>query len=110
MVEEWLFLAFGGVILVFIYAKMVYYSSLYGKINEEHDHVLARNKSLEDLLKRFEGQVDNSVASIHDLQNTIKELRIDLKDNISENKRLKHKVEDYKSKVEFLYSQIEKTS
>jgi peptidoglycan hydrolase CwlO-like protein len=110
MLEEWLFLAFGGVILVFIYAKMVYYSSLYGKINEEHEAVLSRNRSLEDLLRRFEGQVDNSVASIHDLQTTIKDLRIDLKETVSENKRLKKQVQEYKVKVEFLYSQIEKTS
>jgi hypothetical protein len=48
MIDEWLFLAFGGVVLVFIYSKMVYYSSLYGKINEEHQSVLSRNKSLED--------------------------------------------------------------
>ncbi len=110
MLEEWLFLAFGGVILVFIYSKMVYYSSLYGKINEEHDSVLARNRSLEDLLKRYEGQVDSSMQSIHELQSANQDLRINLKETISDNNKLKKQVVENQSKVEFLYSQIEKTT
>jgi len=110
MLEEWLFIAFAGVVLIFVYSKMVYFSSLYAKVNEEYQSTLSRNKSLESLLKRYEDQVDSSLGSIHELQTTIKELRIELKETASDNKRLQKDIIEYQSKVEFLFSQIEKTA
>jgi peptidoglycan hydrolase CwlO-like protein len=109
MFEEWLGLIFGSIVLVFTYSKMVYYSSLYGKTLKEHESTLLRNQTLEDIVRRYEIQIDNSMNSIIDLQNKIKDLRIDLKETVSENKKQKRSIEDYKRKVDFLFQQIEKT-
>mgnify|MGYP004004323739 CR=1 FL=1 len=110
MLEEWLLLALGGGTLIFVYSKLVYYSSLYGKIKEEHDHTKNRNVTVESLLTRYEGQVESSVATMVELQNTIKLLRMDIKEVTSQNKMLKRQLTEYKSKAEFLYEQIEKTT
>ena len=107
--SEWISLALGGVVLVFVYSKMVYYSSLYVKANEEYAQMTKRNESLSKILKRYEAQSNVSLNSIKKLKDEIKGLEVEIKEVLILNKRLKKEISEYEEKMEVLYSQVEKT-
>ncbi len=109
MTEEWIVLSFAGVVLVFIYSKMVYYSSLYSKVNEEYEILVNRNQSLERMLERYEVQADGSLNSIKKLQTDLKNKDTEIREVLSQVKDQKQKIDESDNKIKILYAQLEST-
>jgi len=104
--DNFLLLSILGVLTVYFYSSMNVYKSLYRKISEEKVMVEEKNENLEKLKVKYENQVQFSLETIDDSQNSLKKAREDLQASKLENSELDHRNRLLQERINELYSSV----
>ena len=68
-----------------------------------------RQSSQENLVKRYDTQVKDSIKNLEQLQESYRSIKDKLKSTITEKNNLEYKIKQLEEKISLLYSQIEST-
>lgn len=104
--DNFLLLSVFGVLALYFYSSASTYKSLYRKTVEEKELVEEKNKNLENLKEKFERQVEYSLDTIHDSQESLKSTREEYQALKLENAELEHKNKLLQQRVDELYASI----
>ena len=104
--NDFLLLSVFGVLALYFYSSSSTYKSLYRKISEEKELVEEKNKNLEKLKEKFEKQVQFSLATINDSQESLKSTRDDMQELKLRNTELEHKNRLLQERVDELYASV----
>lgn len=104
--DNFLLLAVLGVLTIYFYSSMNVYKSLYRKITEEKDMEEEKVKNLEKLKEKFEKQVQYSLDTINDSQDSLKSTREDFQALKLENTELEHRNKLLQDRINELYSSV----
>ena len=104
--DNFLLLAILGVLTIYFYSSMNVYKSLYRKITEEKEMEIEKVKNLEKLKAKFEKQVQYSLDTINDSQDSLKSTREDFQALKLENTELEHRNKLLQERINELYSSV----
>ncbi len=104
--DNFLLLAILGVLTIYFYSSMNVYKSLYRKITEEKEMEEDKVKNLEKLKEKFEKQVQYSLDTINDSQDSLKSTREDFQALKLENTELDHRNKLLQERINELYSSV----
>ena len=104
--DNFLLLAILGVLTIYFYSSMNVYKSLYRKITEEKEIEQEKVKNLEKLKEKFERQVQYSLETINDSQDSLKSTREDYQSLKLQNTELDHRNKLLQERINELYSSV----
>ena len=104
--DNFLLLAVLGVLTIYFYSSMNVYKSLYRKITEEKEMEIDKVKNLEKLKGKFEKQIQYSLDTINDSQDSLKSTREGFQALKLENTELEHRNKLLKERINELYSSV----
>ena len=95
-----------GVLALYFYSSSSTYKSLYKKISEEKEMVEEKNRNLIKLKDKSEKQIQFSLATINDSQESLKTTRADLQEIKLKNTELESRNKQLQARVEELYTSV----
>ena len=104
--DNFLLLAILSVLTIYFYSSMNVYKSLYRKITEEKEMEQDKVKNLEKLKVKFEKQVQYSLDTINDSQDSLKSTREDFQALKLQNTELEHRNKLLQDRINELYSSV----
>ncbi len=104
--ENFLLVAILGVLTIYFYSSMNVYKSLYRKITEEKEMEQEKVKNLEELREKFEKQVQFSLETINDSQDSLKTTRDDYQSMKLQNTELDHRNKLLQERINELYATV----
>ncbi|MEA3288568.1 MAG: hypothetical protein U9Q04_00190 [Campylobacterota bacterium] len=104
--DNFLLLSVFGVLALYFYSSSSTYKSLYKKVSEEKRLVEEKNKNLEKLKEKFERQVQYSISTINDSQESLKSTRDDMQEMKLLNNELEHKNRLLRERIDELYASV----
>ncbi|MEA2049933.1 MAG: hypothetical protein U9O56_04310 [Campylobacterota bacterium] len=104
--NDFLLISIFGVLALYFYSSSSTYKSLYRKIAEEKELAEEKNKNLEKLKAKFEKQVQFSLATINDSQDSLKSTRDDMQELKLRNTELEHRNKLLQERVDELYASV----
>ena len=104
--DNFLLLGILAVLALYFYSSMNIYKSMYRRIMEEKDMSDNTIVSLEIMIKRYEDQIQSSIATIGDTQGTLVTVRDDLQRIKIENSDLVHRNKLLQERVNELYTSV----
>ena len=104
--DNFLLMSIFGVLALYFYSSSSTYKSLYRKISEEKELVEEKNRNLMKLKDKSEKQIQFSLATINDSQDSLKSTRSDFQELKLKNTELEHKNKLLQSRIEELYSSV----
>ncbi len=104
--DNFLLVAVLGVLTIYFYSSMNVYKSLYRKITEEKEMEQEKVKNLEKLKEKFERQVQYSLDTIGDSQDSLKSTRDDLQQLKLQNTELEHRNKLLQERINELYASV----
>lgn len=104
--DNFLLVVIIGILLLYFFSSTNVYKALYKKVNEEKDLVEEENKRLQDIIGRYEKQVQISAGTLKSNQDNLRVARDDLQKLRLENTELKHDLENLEKRAEELYAQV----
>jgi chromosome segregation ATPase len=104
--DNFLLLSVFGVLALYFYSSASTYKTLYRKTVEEKELVEEKNKNLVKLKEKFEKQVEYSLDTINDSQESLKSTREDYQALKLENAELEHKNKLLQQRVDELYASV----
>jgi chromosome segregation ATPase len=99
-----------GVLALYFYSSSSTYKSLYKKIIEEKELMDEKNKNLEKLKEKLERQVQFSLDTINDSQDSLKSTRDDYQELKLKNTELEHRNRLLQERVDELYASVGRVS
>ena len=95
-----------GVLALYFYSSMSIYKSLYRRISEEK--LIAENNvnASSNIIKKYEAQIKNSIATIGDSQDSLQLAREDLQRIKVINNELEHRNQLLQNRVNELYASV----
>jgi len=106
--DNFLLVSILGVLTLYFYSSMNVYKSLYRKVTEEKEMEEEKNKNLEDLKGKFERQVQFSLETINDSQDSLKMSRESYQELKLLNTELDHKNKLLQERINELYANVGK--
>jgi len=104
--DNFLLVAILGVLTIYFYSSMNVYKSLYKKIAEEKEMEQEKVKNLESLKEKFEKQVQYSLDTINDSQESLKSSREDFQELKLKNTELEHRNKLLQERINELYASV----
>lgn len=104
--DNFLLLAIFGVLALYFYSSASTYKTLYRKTVEEKELVEEKIKNLEKLKEKYEKQVQYSLDTINDSQESLKSTREDYQELKLENSELEHRNKLLQQRVDELYASV----
>ena len=104
--DNFLLLAVLSVLTIYFYSSMNVYKSLYRKITEEKKMEMEKVENLEKLKEKFEKQVQYSLDTINDSQESLKATREDFQNLKLKNTELEHRNKLLQERINELYSSV----
>jgi len=104
--DNFLLVAILGVLTIYFYSSMNVYKSLYRKIVEEKEMEQEKVKNLESLKEKFEKQVQYSLDTINDSQESLKSSREDFQELKLKNTELEHRNKLLQERINELYASV----
>ena len=104
--DNFLLMAVFGVLALYFYSSSSTYKSLYHKITEEKELVEEKNKNLEKLKNKSEKQIQFSLDTISDSQESLKSTRDDFQELKLKNTELEHRNRLLQERVDELYASV----
>ena len=104
--ENFLLLSIFGVLALYFYSSSSTYKSLYRKITEEKELVEEKNANLEKLKEKYERQVQFSLATINDSQDSLKTTREDFQELKLKNNELENRNKLLQERINELYTSV----
>ena len=104
--ENFLLIGVLGVLALYFYSSMSVYKAMYRKVTEEKEMAEKSIVSLEQMVMKYEAQVQNSIATIGDSQDSLQIAREDLQRIKLENNELLHRNQLLQDRVNELYTSV----
>ena len=104
--ENFLLLAILGVLTLYFYSSSSTYKSLYKRVSEEKELVEEKNRNLMKLKNKSEKQIEFSLSTINDSQESLKNTRDDFQELKLKNTELEHRNRTLKERVDELYASV----
>lgn len=104
--ENFLLISVLGVLTIYFYSSMNVYKSLYRKISEEKAMEQEKVQNLEKLKEKFEKQVEYSLATINESQESLKSSRDDFQELKLKNTELEHRNKLLQERINELYASV----
>lgn len=104
--ENMLLVSILGVLALYFYSSSSTYKSLYKKIIDEKDLMEEKNRNLEKLKEKLEKQVQYSLDTINDSQDSLKATRDDYQELKLKNTELEHRNRLLQERVDELYASV----
>jgi peptidoglycan hydrolase CwlO-like protein len=95
-----------GVLALYFYSSMNIYKSIYRRTLEEKSIAEENVKALEKIIKRYENQIQSSIATIGDSQDSLQVAREDLQKIKVINNELEHRNQLLQERVDELYASV----
>jgi len=105
-VDNFILLSIFGVLALYFYSNTSTYKSLYYKAIEEKRLLEEKNKNLEQLKDKFEKQIQFSLSTINDSQDSLKSTRDDYQALKIKNTELEHRNKLLQDRVNELYTSV----
>jgi peptidoglycan hydrolase CwlO-like protein len=106
--DNFLLVSILAVLTLYFYSSMNVYKSLYRRVTEEKQMEEEKNKNLEDLKEKFERQVQFSLETINDSQESLKNSRESYQELKLVNTELEHKNKLLQERINELYANVGK--
>ena len=106
--DNFLLVSVLGVLTLYFYSSMNVYKSLYKKVTEEKGMEEEKNKNLEQLKEKFERQVQFSLETINDSQDSLKSSRESYQELKLLNTELDHRNKLLQERINELYANVGK--
>lgn len=104
--DNFLLVSILGVLTLYFYSSMNVYKSLYRKVTEEKEMSEEKNRNLEQLKEKFERQVQFSLETIGDSQESLKMSRESYQELKLLNTELDHKNKLLQERINELYANV----
>ena len=104
--DDFLLMSIFGVLALYFYSSSSTYKSLYKKISEEKELVEEKNRNLMKLKDKSEKQIQFSLATINDSQESLKATRAEFQELKLKNSELEHKNKLLQARIEELYTSV----
>ncbi len=104
--ENFLLLSILGVLTLYFYSSSSTYKSLYKRVSEEKELVEEKNRNLMKLKNKSEKQIEFSLSTINDSQESLKNTRDDFQELKLKNTELEHRNRTLKERVDELYASV----
>ncbi len=104
--DNFLLVGILGVLALYFFSSMNVYKSMYRRISEEKEMSDKTIASLEIMLKKYESQVQSSIATIGDSQDSLQLAREDLQKIKVVNNELEHRNQLLMERVNELYASV----
>jgi len=104
--ENFLLISLLGVLTIYFYSSMNVYKSLYKKISEEKEMEVEKVQNLEKLKEKFEKQVEYSLSTINESQESLKSSRDDYQELKLKNTELEHRNKLLQERINELYASV----
>jgi hypothetical protein len=104
--DNFLLVSILGVLTLYFYSSMNVYKSLYRKVTEEKEMAEEKNRNLEQLKEKFERQVQFSLETISDSQESLKVSRESYQELKLLNTELDHKNKLLQDRINELYANV----
>ena len=104
--ENFLLISVLGVLTIYFYSSMNVYKSLYKKISEEKEMAQEKVGNLEKLKEKFEKQVEYSLSTINESQESLKSSRDDYQELKLKNTELEHRNKLLQERINELYASV----
>jgi len=104
--ENFLLISVLGVLTIYFYSSMNVYKSLYKKISEEKEMEREKVQNLEKLKEKFEKQVEYSLSTINESQESLKSSRDDYQELKLKNTELEHRNKLLQERINELYASV----
>ena len=104
--ENFLLIAVFGVLALYFYGNMNLYKSLYRGVIKEKEILEEKIENLENLKEKFEKQVQYSLNTINDSQQSLEATREDYQNLKLKNTELEHKNRMLQERVNELYASV----
>lgn len=104
--ENFLLISVLGVLTIYFYSSMNVYKSLYRKISEEKEMEQEKVRNLEKLKEKFEKQVEYSLSTINESQESLKSSRDDYQQLKLKNTELEHRNKLLQERINELYASV----
>ena len=104
--DNFLLLGILAVLALYFYSSTNIYKSLYRRIAEEKELAEKNVVSLEAMIKKYEHQIKNSIATIGDSQDSLQLAREDLQKIKLEYSESQHRNQRLQDRVDELYSSV----
>ncbi len=104
--DNFLVLGILGVLALYFYSSMSIYKAMYRRIIEEKEIAEKSVVSLNGMINKYEGQIQNSIATIGDSQDSLQLAREDLQKIKIQNNELEHRNQLLQERVNELYASV----
>jgi len=104
--NDFLLISVFGVLALYFYSSSATYKSLYRKISEEKELIEDKNENLEKLKDKLEKQIQMSLATIGDSQESLTNSREMYQELKLQNVELEHRNKLLQEKVDELYASV----
>ena len=104
--DNFLLVGILGVLALYFYSSMNVYKALYRRVGEEKEISEKTIRSLEALITKYEGQIQSSVSTIGDSQDSLQLAREDLQRIKLLNNDLEHRNQLLQERVDELYASV----
>ena len=106
--DDFLLISILGVLTLYFYSSMNVYKSLYRRVTDEKEMEEAKNRNLEQLKGKFEQQVQFSLETINDSQESLKSSRDSYQELKLLNTELEHRNKLLQERINELYANVGK--
>ena len=104
--DNFLLISIFGVLALYFYSSSSTYKSLYQKISEEKKMLEEKNSNLIKLKDKSERQIQFSLATINDSQESLKSTRSELQEIKLKNAELESRNKLLQARIEELYTSV----
>ena len=104
--DNFLILGILAVLSLYFYSTMNIYKAMYRRILEEKEGAEETIVSLEAMIAKYEAQIQNSIATIGDSQDSLQLAREDLQKIKIQNSELEHRNKLLQERVNELYASV----
>ncbi len=104
--DNFLLVAVSSILALYFFSSMNIYKSMYRRIAEEKNMAKKNVDALEKMIRKYEAQIQNSIATIDDSQSSLQLSRDDLQRIKIEKNELEHRNQLLQSRVNELYDSV----
>jgi len=104
--DNFILLSVLGVLTIYFYSNMNVYKSLLIKTDEEKKILEEKVQNLEELKSKYERQVEFSLSTINDSQESLKHSREDIQKLKLKNSELEHRNRVLQERINDLYASV----
>ena len=104
--EDFVLLSISGIMIIYFYANMSQYKTLYAQVNEEKNQLQNSMKNLHGIIDDYKKQVRGAINSLNESKQHLQVARDDLQKSKLEVGELKGRNKILQQRVDDLYAQV----